>query len=105
MPFILRACKPDQIKKPGAYPWPPKKPDCYKMQKLKTGKKNDCSSNGRFFIKTSPCGRICTHFIKTLTGQNRSYGQFCASKWRYLAVETHGRASLPSTNSCINQKK
>jgi hypothetical protein len=28
-----------QIKKPGAYPWPPKKPDCYKMQKLKTGKK------------------------------------------------------------------
>lgn len=31
--------KLEQIKKPGAYPWPPKKPDCYKMQKLKTGKK------------------------------------------------------------------
>lgn len=29
--------KLEPIKKPGAYPWPPKKPDCYKMQKLKTG--------------------------------------------------------------------
>ena len=29
--------KLEQTKKPGAYPWPPKKPDCYKMQKLKTG--------------------------------------------------------------------
>jgi hypothetical protein len=26
-------------KKPGAYSWLPIKPDCYKMQKLKTGKK------------------------------------------------------------------